>query len=69
MRTTMPNHSARFRYAGVARRPLKETVTMDLALVVSPRLDAAVAAALLKSMRGLLAGRKGGDGRAPLATG
>lgn len=49
--TCMPDLASHFRYAGVARRPLRETVTMDLALVVSPRLDPAAAAALSRVAR------------------
>lgn len=49
--TCMPDLAGSFRYAGVVRKPLREKVTMDLALVESPRLDAAVGAALLKGVR------------------
>ncbi len=49
--TCMPDLASSFRYAGVVRKPLREKITMDLALVVSRRLDAAVNAALLKGVR------------------
>jgi DNA-binding transcriptional LysR family regulator len=49
--TCMPDRLARLNCTGVTRRPLKETVTMDLALVVAPRVDPAVPATLLKSLR------------------
>jgi DNA-binding transcriptional LysR family regulator len=52
--TCMPDLAARYRYAGVVRRPLREAVTMDLALVVSPRLDPALRATLFASARRLL---------------
>lgn len=52
--TCMPASASRFRYPGVVRRPLVETVTMDLVLVTSPRLDAAIADLLRTSLRRLL---------------
>ncbi len=47
--TLMPEPLAVRRYAGVARRPLKERVTMDVALVVSPNLHPALRTALATS--------------------
>ena len=55
MHRSRPEHAARFRYASIVRRPLRETITMDLALVARPRLDPAARAMLLKSMRSLRA--------------
>lgn len=44
--TCMPVPLAVHRYAGVVRRPLRERVTMDLALVSAPAMDAPQRAAL-----------------------
>lgn len=47
--TCMPVPLAVHRYAGVVRRPLRERVTTDLALVWAPRLAAPVRALLLEA--------------------
>ena len=52
--TCMPDLASGFRYAGVVRRPLREKVTMDLALITSPRLDRDLAALLLKGVRAMV---------------
>ena len=49
--TCMPVPLAVHRYAGVVRRPLRERVTMDLALAGAPALDAAQFAALRAAAR------------------
>lgn len=49
--TCMPAYPARFLYPGVVRRPLRESVTMDAALVFGARLDPSVRAALAKALR------------------
>jgi DNA-binding transcriptional LysR family regulator len=49
--TCMPDLPNHFRYAGVVRRSLREDVTMDLALVISPRLNPATADLLLQAVR------------------
>lgn len=45
--TLMPEPLAVRRYAGLARRPLKERVTLDLVLVLQPDLKAELASALV----------------------
>jgi len=52
--TCMPTALAVRRYAGVARRTLRERVTMDVALVTRPDMDAALQAALVAAARALV---------------
>jgi DNA-binding transcriptional LysR family regulator len=52
--TCMPMPLAVYRYAGVARRPLRERVTMDLALACGNHLAAPLAAGLVDAVRELL---------------
>lgn len=52
--TLTPEPLAVKRFAGVARRPLKERVTMDIALLMQPTLDAGLQAALAAAARLLL---------------
>lgn len=49
--TCMPEMPLQYRRAGVARRPLREALTLDLALVASPRLDPALRSALVAALR------------------
>ena len=52
--TCMPDLRAGFRYAGVVRRPLRETVTMEFVLVNSRRLDPRLREILRRASSGLL---------------
>jgi DNA-binding transcriptional LysR family regulator len=52
--TLMPEPLAVRRYAGVARRPLKERITLDVALVMSPALDAPLREALATAAPALM---------------
>jgi DNA-binding transcriptional LysR family regulator len=57
--TIMPEPMMRKRFPGVSARRLREEVTIDLALVFSPRFDAGLRAAVLKAARHLPAGPRG----------
>ncbi len=57
--TCMPEQVAANRWAGVVRRPLKEMVTIDLALVMSPTLAPELRTALRKRMPALLKSLRG----------
>lgn len=59
--TCMPVPMAVHRYAGVVRRPLRERITLDIALVHPPALAAPLQALLLKSARRLFAATPGAE--------
>lgn len=59
--TCMPVPMAVHRYAGVVRRPLRERITLDIALVHAPALAAPLQALLLKSARRLFAATPGAE--------
>jgi len=43
-----------YRYSGVARRPLRENATADIAVIISARLDVTLSAVIFKAARSLL---------------